>query len=112
MSKSASKHWMQERIVSVVMLPLTIAMVWIVGPLIGEDYETVKAALSRPVVALILMVFFIVGAKHLQDGIQVVLEDYVHGSAFQIMTLLNKIFCWLMALVAFFALLNIAFLGG
>ena len=101
---------MMERITSVLLIPLTIAMLWIIVPIIGSDYGTVSESLSRPVAAIIIALFFLVTLKHLQDGIQVVLEDYVHSpSAFKMLTLFNKLFCWSFGLAAIFAVLKIAF---
>ena len=113
MAGSASRHWLGERIKSAILLPLTIAMLWIVVPLIGADFATAKAALSAPLAAILLILFFAVTAKHLEEGLQVVIEDYVHAPAmFGALTWINRLFSWGVGLIAIFALIKIAFLGA
>ncbi len=108
--KGPAKHWLAERVKSIVLFPLTIALLWIVVPLMGQEFGVVEGALSQPLKALLMMGFFAVTAVHLSDGIQVVLEDYVHNpKVFRTLSLLNKLFSWGIGLIAIYALAKLAF---
>ena len=109
---NSARHWLGERIKAVALIPLTIGLLWIIVPIMGADYGTVVDAIARPIPAGILCLFFIVAFKHLQDGLQVVIEDYVHAPGkFKLLTLINRIFCWSVGLVALYSVLKIAFIG-
>lgn len=111
-ANEGAHHWFGERLKAVALIPLTIAFICIIAPLIGEDHATVVAALQSPLKALALILFFAVTFKHLEEGLQVVIEDYVHGKG-KVLTLvvLNKLFCWAFGLAAIFAIAKIAFAG-
>lgn len=111
-AKSGADHWFGERLKSVALIPLTIIFVLIVAPLIGKDHATVVASFQNPFVSISLILFFLVTFKHLEEGLQVVIEDYVHskGSLF-LLIILNKLFCWTFGLAAVFAILKITFAG-
>ena len=93
-------------------MPFTSAFICMSGRLIGGNHATVVAALRSPLKALALILFFAVTFKHLEEGLQVVIEDYVHGKG-KVLTLvvLNKLFCWAFGLAAIFAIAKIAFAG-
>jgi succinate dehydrogenase / fumarate reductase membrane anchor subunit len=60
--------------------------------------------------AIVAVLFFVVGFIHLQQGIQVVIEDYVHEKTLRTAALLaNTFLCWAFALAAVFAVAKIAF---
>ena len=113
MAQSASRHWLGERIKSAILLPLTIAFLWITVPLMGADYGTVKSVISAPLAAILLILFFVVTAKHLEEGLQVVIEDYVHApGTFTALTWINRLMSWGFGLLAIVAIIKIAFLGA
>jgi len=111
-AKTGADHWFGERIKAVALIPLTLAFICIVAPLIGEDHATVVASIAHPVKAIALILFFLVTFKHLEEGLQVVIEDYVHGKGAALtLIVLNKLFCWAFGLAAIFAIAKIAFAG-
>jgi succinate dehydrogenase / fumarate reductase membrane anchor subunit len=105
-------HWWTQRLTAVALVPLTL---WFVASLIqlaGADYGLVTAWIAQPVVAVLLMLLFASGFYHLALGLQVVVEDYVHEEPARIVTLVVIRFaCWLLAVVAVFSVLKIAFRG-
>ena len=93
-----------------VLIPLTIAFLVIIAPLIGAEFAAVKASLASPIKAILLCLFFLVSFKHLADGLQVVIEDYVHSkAAFLVLLIGTKMLSWGLGLSAVFAILKIAF---
>ena len=111
-AKSGADHWFGERLKSVALIPLTIIFVLIVAPLIGKDHATVVASFQNPFVSISLSLFFLVSFKHLEEGLQVVIEDYVHSKgSLLLLIIFNKLFCWTFGLAAVFAILKITFAG-
>ena len=111
-AKSGADHWFGERLKSVALIPLTIIFVLIVAPLIGKDHATVIASFQNPFVSISLILFFLVTFKHLEEGLQVVIEDYVHSKGSLLLFIIfNKLFCWTFGLAAVFAILKITFAG-
>lgn len=105
-------HWLSERLSAVVMIPLTLGALFIFAPLFGETLDVVLASLSRPVNAMVLIAFFIVCAKHLADGLQVVIEDYVHAKGwFIVLLLISRFGSWGLGFIGVFSIAKIAF-GG
>ena len=109
-AKEGTEHWWSARVTSVALIPLTIAFVWIVGPLFGADFATVEAALQNPVKAILVILFLLVTTRHLAEGNQVIIEDYVHSPSWRTFALLkNQLGVWALGLAAIFAVAKIAF---
>jgi len=111
-AKTGGEHWFGERLKAVALVPLTIGFIVVIAPLIGEDYKTVTKTLSHPLCALTVIAFLLVTFKHLEEGLQVVIEDYVHAKGWLITLLvLSKLGTWALGLGGVFAVAKIAF-GG
>jgi succinate dehydrogenase / fumarate reductase, membrane anchor subunit len=60
--------------------------------LAGADHATVAATLARPEIALPLILLIVSGAIHMRLGMQVIIEDYVHGEGAKIALLMLNTF--------------------
>lgn len=69
------------------------------------------ALYSHPFHAIVAGLFILVGCNHLRLGLQVVIEDYVHGAAGKASLIANTLFCGLFAFGGLFAIAKIAFAG-
>jgi succinate dehydrogenase / fumarate reductase membrane anchor subunit len=97
---------------SVALIPLTIIFVLIIAPLIGSDHASVVASFENPLISISSVLFFLVTFKHLEEGLQVVIEDYVHSKgSLLFLIIFNKLFCWTVGLAGVFAILKITFAG-
>ncbi len=108
-AKSGTGHWWWQRVTSVA---LALLVPWLIGmlvSLVGADLDTVRAALAKPLNAILLATFVITLFWHVQQGLQVVIEDYVHargsGIALQLFVTLA---CVLGALASIYAISKIA----
>ncbi|MEM0977565.1 MAG: succinate dehydrogenase, hydrophobic membrane anchor protein [Pseudomonadota bacterium] len=109
-AKEGTEHWWSSRVTSVALIPLTIAFVFITGPLIGSSYGEVEAAFQNPIKAITVILFLLVTTRHLEEGNQVIIEDYIHGPGLRTFALLkNKLGVWTLGLAAIFAVAKIAF---
>ncbi len=72
-------HWWMHRMSSLALVPLTVWLVASVVAMAGADYLEIRAWMSSPVVAGLLLLCVIVGFHHAAMSLQVVIEDYVHN---------------------------------
>jgi succinate dehydrogenase / fumarate reductase membrane anchor subunit len=105
-------HFLRQRLTALANLLLVPFAVGLIAALAGADLATVKATLSHPVVAIALIVLVLSMAMHMRIGMQVIIEDYVHGEGAKMLLLAaNAFFSWSVAAVAIFAVLKLSF-GG
>jgi len=103
-------HFWVQRLTAVALIPLAALFVLPFAYNLGGDFDDVRQAYAHPINAIIAILFFGVMFRHLQLGLQVVIEDYVHGKVKHLTCLLlNTAFCWLFGLTAIFAVARIAF---
>ena len=109
-AKEGAGHFMRQRITAVANLILAPIVLWLIVSLAGADLATVKATLSHPLVATALIAFVLSVAVHMRIGIQVIIEDYVHGARAKLLLLLaNTLFAYGVGAIAVFAVLKLSF---
>jgi succinate dehydrogenase / fumarate reductase membrane anchor subunit len=102
-------HWWSQRLTSIALAPLTIFFIFPLVRALGSDWVTVQAIYARPLNAVVATLFFLVGFLHLQQGLQVVIEDYVHDKPFRVAALVaNTLICWGLAITGVFAVAKLA----
>jgi succinate dehydrogenase / fumarate reductase, membrane anchor subunit len=105
-----TQHWWSQRLTSVALVPLTLFFIFPFVRALGADWEAVRAIYATPLHAIVAVLFLLVGFNHLHQGIQVVVEDYVHDKGLRTALLLaNILICWGLALTGVFAVARIAF---
>jgi len=111
-ARSGTRHFWRQRLTAIANVPLTIGFVLLVVANLGGDYEAVRGALSSPLAALVLLAFVLSGVYHMRLGLQVIIEDYVHGEGLKFACLIaNTLFSAALALICLFAILKLA-VGG
>ena len=109
-ARSGTHHLWHMRLTSLALVPLTIGFVWLLLSLIGKDYGQVRAALSATGPALLLLLFIGAGIYHMQLGMQVIIEDYVHGEGARTAALTGNLFvCVTLGLACVYAVLRLSF---
>ena len=108
-AKSGTEHWWMQRVTALALLPLCL---WLVASLVcnaGADFATVSAWLAQPWTAVIMVLFIATMFYHSQLGLQVVIEDYVHGEFSRIASLVLMKFAHVaFAAAGIFAVLKVA----
>jgi succinate dehydrogenase / fumarate reductase membrane anchor subunit len=91
-------------------VPLTIAGIIIVVSLLGRNHAAVVQVLGSPLIAILLLLFVISVTYHMRLGLQVVIEDYIHGERMKLtLVMLNTFFTFAVGLSAAFAILKLSF---
>ncbi len=107
-----SGHWLHQRITAVANIPLMLWLVWSVVHLPSASFADVSAWLSQPCNAILMILAVLSMFYHAVLGLQVVIEDYVHGA----FTKMVSLFALRLAFVALgvasiFSVLKVSF-GG
>ena len=110
-AKDGTEHFWRQRLTAIANIPLILFFLWTVISLNGADHAQVVAYLSSPVVTIIMLMVLGAGIYHMKLGMQVVIEDYVHGGAGKALLIANTFFAIAMATACGFAVLKLGF-GG
>ncbi len=103
-------HWWLQRLTAIALAPLALIFILQMAALLGADYAAVRAHFASPFNALVAILFLGTAFWHLMLGLQVVIEDYVHGKAARTALLIaNMMFCWALGLAGIFAVARMAF---
>lgn len=109
-AKDGTHHWIMQRITAVALVPLTIWFVFNAVALAGAGYAEAAGWLASPLNAVLMLLLIAATFHHLQLGLQVVVEDYVHGEGKKIAALLAiKLAAFALATAGVFAVLKVAF---
>lgn len=111
-AKEGTQHWWAQRVTAIALIPLILWFVASVVGLAGADIGPVRAWVAQPVTAILLVLLIGATFHHMQLGLQVVIEDYVHAEWLKITgIILVKFGAVLLAAASAFAVLKIAFAG-
>ena len=80
-AKSGTEHWWHERLSAVASIPTTLFLIWLGMAVAGRDQAAIVALLIHPMIAIGLALSIINMLWHMRLGMQVIIEDYVHGGA-------------------------------
>ena len=111
-AKEGTEHWWMQRVTAIALLLLGSWFLLSIRGLDSFAHANVYAWVANPVNAVMLLLLSVTLAWHSALGVQIVIEDYVHGSAVKIVSLLLSKFAHVfLGLAAVFAVLSVS-LGG
>jgi len=108
-AKSGAHHWKIERITALALVPLSLWFVFSVLTHLGAPQSTVAAWAGTPLNAALLLALVIMTFHHMQLGLQVVWEDYIHHARRrEALILATRGACLLLGLIAAVAIVKLA----
>ncbi|MBT7760804.1 MAG: succinate dehydrogenase, hydrophobic membrane anchor protein [Rhodospirillaceae bacterium] len=111
-AKGGTHHFWLQRLTAIALVPLTIWFALSIASLATADLPAVLAWMRSPLSAVLMLSFLLAGFWHMKLGLQVVIEDYVHGEGRKLTCLiLNNFISIFLALAATLAVLKML-LGG
>lgn len=109
-ARQGTEHFWQNTVTSVALIPLTVVFVGIVIAAVGRSHADAVRLLGSPLVAIALLALILAGVRHMQLGMQVIIEDYVHGEpAKTVLVLANVFFSALIAIACVWAVVKLSF---
>lgn len=109
-AKEGVAHWWAQRLTAVALVPLIIWFVVSIILLTGAPHAAVLAWIGQPLVATLMVLLIGATFHHAQLGLQVVIEDYVHGEGLRLaLIILVKFAAILLGTGAAIAVLKICF---
>ncbi len=109
-AKSGTEHFWMQRVTAIANVPLVTFTMWFLIAHLGATRAEVVASVANPFVALLLVLTFVSVLWHMRLGMQVVIEDYVHGHALKLASLLaNTFFTVALGAAAVYAILRMNF---
>lgn len=78
-AKSGFHHWWVERVSGAALVPLGLWFAFAVAALPDHNYTTVRQFIGQPCHAVLLVLLAATATYHSRMGLQVVVDDYVHG---------------------------------
>jgi succinate dehydrogenase / fumarate reductase membrane anchor subunit len=94
---------------SLALVPLTLGFVWLLLDLLRKDYNGVRAELTHPIPAILLLAFILAGVVHMELGMRSIIVDYISGRPRAWALAANTCFAALLALACLYATLRVAF---
>jgi len=111
-AKEGVEHWWRQRTTALLLVPLVLWFVIAVIGLVGADRAALIAWMHNPMSAVLMILLIVATFYHAALGLQVVIEDYIHGEVAKLATLLvMRLLCILFVLRGVLAVLKLAFAG-
>lgn len=108
-AKTGTEHWWLQRVTAIANIPLVIFLIIFILCHLGVDRAGLVASVKHPLIAIALALSFLSILWHMRLGMQVIIEDYVHG-AWRLACLLgNAFFTIALGIAALYAILALSF---
>lgn len=79
-AKAGADHWIAQRLTAIGLVPLGLWFAFSMTSLQHGRYELVAAWVAEPLNAIGLILLVVTLVYHSMLGLQVIIEDYVHGA--------------------------------
>ena len=111
-AREGTGHFWRQRLTAVANVPLILFFIGFLISINGADYATVRAGFANPFVSLMFALVLFSALYHMRLGMQVIIEDYIHGEGTKLaLIMLNTFFAILVGAACAYALIKLAF-GG
>jgi succinate dehydrogenase / fumarate reductase membrane anchor subunit len=108
-AKTGTEHWWLERVTSIAAVPLVVFLIIFILCHLGADRTALVASVKPPLIAIGLALSLVTILWHMQLGMRVIIEDYVHGAMRIPCLLANSFFTIALGAIALYAILALSF---
>lgn len=109
-AKDGTEHFWLQRVTAIANIPLIAFFIWFVLMHVGAERSAVTADIENPVIAILLALAMVSMLWHMKLGLQVVIEDYVHGHGAKFtLLLLNAAYAAVLGAISLYAILKMSF---
>lgn len=108
-ARTGTEHWWLQRVTAIANIPLVLFLIAFILWHLGADRATLMASIKHPLIAIALALSFLSILWHMRLGMQVVIEDYVHGRWRIVCLLGNAFFTIALGVAALYAILSLSF---
>jgi succinate dehydrogenase / fumarate reductase, membrane anchor subunit len=91
-AKEGADHFVMQRLTGLANLILVFFLIYTVIELAGADYFVVRAYFHSPLTSALTVLLLLSMSYHMKLGMQVIIEDYVHGEGTKIALLALNVF--------------------
>ncbi len=102
-AKGGTEHFIVQRVTAAANVLLIAFLVYAALSLVGASRAEVKEFFSQPWAAILGILLAISASIHMRIGMQVIIEDYVHGGTKVLLLLLNTFFSLFVGAAIFLA---------
>ena len=96
----STRHWIKQRISSILLIPLTILFIYNFLNVAYLPYNEVITNYDNTFNLIVAFLFIMISIWHFYQGIEVVLEDYIHNTIIRDLTLkILKYLCLVLIIV-------------
>jgi len=91
-AKKGTEHFWMQRVTALANIPLTLFLVGALVVHAGADYAAMTAFLGNPFIGVVMLLLILSAIYHMRLGLQVVIEDYIHGEASKLLAIIANNF--------------------
>ncbi len=110
-AKDGVGHWLAQRVTAIGLVLLGFWFVAAIVSNVGADHATFTAWLGQPGNATLMILTIVAAFWHAALGLQVVIEDYVHGHGRAAALIAVKLACFALGAFGVLSVLKVA-VGG
>jgi succinate dehydrogenase / fumarate reductase membrane anchor subunit len=108
-AKTGTEHWWLQRVTAIANIPLVTFLIVFVLWHLGADRAALMQSVKHPLIAIALAMSFLSILWHMRLGMQVVIEDYMHGGWRLFCLIGNVFFTIALGIAALYAILSLSF---
>ena len=110
-AKASTRHFITQRLTGAINVVFIGFLIFIVARLAGAERAEMVATIGNGWVGLPLAALLVVVTIHMRNGMRDTLEDYFAGRVYSLLMMLNTLFCIIIAVAGFAAILKLVFWG-
>ena len=107
-TRGGTEHFWLQRLTGLANLILLVFLIFTVIRLAGAPYEVMRAYFASPFAVIAALALAISAPYHMRIGMQVIIEDYIHGEAKMPLLILNTFFAAAVALACIVSLIKLS----